>query len=100
MIVAVALLIALVCPLIDLFDTWDHAVQTGNETEYNLLVLALCVGLGVSVAQFVLKFLLANFETDLAVSLSAHTAIRWDGNSRLAFVIPIPLSPPVLALRI
>ena len=95
-----ALLIALVCPLIDMFDTWDHALQTGNETEYNLVVLALCVGLGVSVARFVIKFLLANFGTNLALSPPTNTAIRSDGQTRLEFVILVPLSPPVLALRI
>ncbi len=65
------LLTCFVCPLVDMFDNWDHAMQTGNDTEYAFVVLALCVGVAYSLA------LRGSF-----------------------FVSPIPLSPPTLALRI
>lgn len=98
-VVVAALLICLICPLIDLFDHWDHALQTGNETEYSLVVLALCIGVGVSLARFVLKFPLLRFAADSIFNLSAHEATSSSGR-RLFFVFPIPLSPPSLALRI
>lgn len=41
---AIALAICIVCPLVDLFDQWDHSLQTGHDTEYPLVILALCVG--------------------------------------------------------
>jgi len=41
---AVALAICLICPLSDMFDQWDHALQTGHDSEYPLVVMALCVG--------------------------------------------------------
>ena len=34
--------------MIELFDQWDHTLQTGNDTEYTLVVLALCVGFAFS----------------------------------------------------
>ena len=34
-IATVILVTCIVRPLVDLFDNWDHAMQTGNESEYN-----------------------------------------------------------------
>ena len=28
----------------ELFDTWDHTLETGNDIEFSLTVVALCVG--------------------------------------------------------
>src|SRR5207302_189474 len=39
--VTLVLLTCLICPLVETFDNWDHTIQTGNDTEYALVVLAL-----------------------------------------------------------
>lgn len=52
---AIALAICVVCPLVDLFDQWDHALQTGSDTEYPLVVLALCVGAAFLLSRLALK---------------------------------------------
>ena len=99
-IIAVVILVTcIVCPLVDLFDNWDHAIQTGNETEYALVVLALCVGLTYSFAGFVLTFPLFKLAGDLVSQVCACKLFQFVlcGSS---FVSPIPLSPPALALRI
>lgn len=44
-IIAIVLLTCLVCPLVELFDHWDHTIQTGHDTEYTLVALALCIGI-------------------------------------------------------
>ena len=49
------------CPLVELFDNWDHTIQTGNDTEYALVVLALCVGVAYSLARFIFKSALLGF---------------------------------------
>lgn len=41
-------MVCIVCPVIELFDYWDHTLQTGNDTEYTFVVLALCVGFAFS----------------------------------------------------
>ncbi len=41
----IALVICFVCPVVEMFDHWDHTLQTGNDTEYTLVLLALCVGM-------------------------------------------------------
>jgi len=48
------LLVCFVCPVLETFDHWDHAIQTGNDTEYPLVALALCVGAAYSCARFML----------------------------------------------
>jgi len=52
-VVTILLATCLVCPLIEMFDHWDHTVQTGNDSEYTLVVLALCVGAAYSFARFI-----------------------------------------------
>ena len=47
------LAICLVSPLVEVFDHWDHTIQTGNDTEYALVLLALCVGVAYSFARFI-----------------------------------------------
>jgi hypothetical protein len=98
-IATIILVTCIVCPLVDLFDNWDYAIQTGNETEYALVVLALCVGLAYSFARFVLTFPLFRLAGDLVCQVCASKLFPFDlcGSS---FVSPIPLSPPTLALRI
>jgi hypothetical protein len=34
----------LVCPVMQMFDHWDHELQTGQDTESAFMVLALCIG--------------------------------------------------------
>jgi hypothetical protein len=49
-----ALLLLLVCfcsPLVEAFDYWDHTLQTGNDVEYSLVVLALVAGAALGLAR-------------------------------------------------
>ena len=36
--------ICLVCQVAEMFDQWDHTLQTGDDTEYTFVIVALCVG--------------------------------------------------------
>jgi hypothetical protein len=61
-IIAIVILVTcLVCPFVEMFDHWDHTIQTGNDTEYALVVLALCVGVAYSFARFIFKSELLGF---------------------------------------
>jgi hypothetical protein len=74
-------------------------MQTGNETEYVLFVLALCVGLAYSFARFIFAFPLFRSVADLLSKLCASKLLPFASRGSF-FVSPIPLSPPSLALRI
>ncbi len=51
--VGLVLAVCFVCPIIEMFDYWDHTIQTGSDTEYGLVLLALCVGMAYSFARFI-----------------------------------------------
>ena len=94
-----ALLTCVVCPVLETFDHWDHTLQTGQDTEYILVLLALCIGVAYAFARFVLKFPLVKSAVELVSNLCAHGRPA-SGERGSLLVIPIPLSPPRLALRI
>ena len=49
----IVLLTCVVCPVAETFDHWDHTLQTGRDTEYTLVLLALCVGVVYTVARLI-----------------------------------------------
>jgi hypothetical protein len=40
----VVLLVWLSWPIVELFDTWDQPVDTGNDSQYTFVVLGICAG--------------------------------------------------------
>ena len=94
-----ALLTCLVCPLVETFDNWDHSMQTGNDTEYGLVVLALCVGVGYSFAHFIFRSASLGFA---AKSVFAHCFLKsfLSTASSFTFLLFDATSPPSLPLRI
>src|ERR1700719_1755746 len=46
----VILTICIGAPILEMFDRWDRTLEDGNDTEINLVVVALCVGVSFSVA--------------------------------------------------
>jgi hypothetical protein len=97
--VTLLLLICLVCPLLETFDHWDHTIQTGNDTEYTLVVLALCVGVAYSFTRFVFKSALLGF---VAKSVFASFAQKSFLSTSCGFTLRLSdaTSPPPVPLRI
>jgi len=55
----VVLAVVMVClwaHVSELFDTWDHALDTGNDIESTLAAVALCVGASVVFARVLFRF--------------------------------------------
>jgi len=94
-----ALLVCLTCPLVETVDNWDHTIQTGSDTEYALVVLALCVGVGYSFARFVFNSSPRRF---VAMSASACGALKPFFPTFRGFTLLLfdATSPPPLPLRI
>jgi len=95
---SIALAICLVCPLVEMFDQWDHTLQTGNDTEYMLVLLALCVGAVFVLGQFIvgldLNFLSVSIRFTLPSALNSfHFSIR-------PTALPLASASPPLSLRI
>src|SRR6266481_1270448 len=96
---ALVLLTCLICPLIEMFDTWDHTIQTGNDTEYALVVLALCVGATYSFARFIFKCLLLRFVARNVFNSSADRPLRPAPFCSTPLLFSV-ISPHLLPLRI
>jgi hypothetical protein len=47
--IAANLAISLGAPIAELFDTWDQTLQTGSDTEANVAVVALCIGVAFAI---------------------------------------------------
>jgi len=43
-------------PIVEAFDRWDNTLQDGYDTEANVVVVALCVGLALSVSAIALTW--------------------------------------------
>jgi len=97
--VTLVLLTCLICPLLETFDTWDHTIRTGNETEYGLVVLALCVGVAYSFAHFIFESGLLGF---VAKSVFASCQQKSSLSAPCSFTLLLfnATSPPPLPLRI
>ncbi len=97
--VTLVLLTCLICPLVETFDNWDHTVQTGNETEYALVVMALCVGVAYSFARFLFKSALLGLVAKSAFAFCAQKPFL-AAQCSFAFLLLDATSPPQLPLRI
>ena len=93
------LLTCVVCPVVELFDFWDKTMQTGTDTEYAFVFLALCVGLLYSFAGVVSKFFLALPAVE-APSCAAETSSFHFLSGAAVKRVLIPISPPALSVSL
>ncbi len=98
MIVTLVLLICFVCPVLEMFDRWDHTLKTGKDTEYTFVVIALCVGAVYAFAQVMVTFC-----ASLSATKYAFTIGRING-ALFSLIHPAACGPlsesPPLNLRI
>src|SRR5260370_39256040 len=97
--ITLVLITCLVCPLVELFDNWDRTIQTGNDPEYALVVLALCVGVAYSFARFIFNSALLGF---VARIVFASCAQKSSFSTPCSFTLLLfdATSPRSLPLRI
>jgi len=91
------LAISLGAPIAELFDTWDQTLQTGDDTEANVAVVALCIGVAFAIGTIVV----VNRIRALA-STSARRIVRSRAAPReiAALLSPAPTVSPPAILRV
>ena len=47
--VAAILTICIGAPIVETVDQWDHTLQDGNDTEADVVIAALCIGVAVAI---------------------------------------------------
>jgi len=93
---ALILTICVGAPLVEAFDRWDDTLRDGNDTEANLVIAALCVGLALVVVEtLVARIRLLSPSSKSSVARSTHAAV-----TRMMPAPPMPTTSPPLALRI
>ena len=93
-----ALVIVLIClwgHVSELFDTWDHTLQTGRDIEYSSVIVVLVVGAITVVAGRALSIVRRRAVASTFVSLLIGTV-----QSPLTASVLLTPSPPPLSLRI
>ncbi len=96
--IAAILAVSLGAPIAELFDSWDQTLQTGNDTEANVAVVALCVGAAFAVGTIVV----VNRIRLLASAAAGHVIIASLVPSRetARLLRPAPTVSPPAILRL
>jgi hypothetical protein len=95
--VAAILAICIGGPIAEMFDRWDHTLQDGNDTEANVVVAALCVGVAVAIGTaVVIARIRALASNSHRYALAPHVSLF----AAVSLAAPIPASSPPAPLRI
>lgn len=94
--VAVLLTVCVGAPVLEAFDRWDHTLQDGNDSEGNLVVVVLCVGVGLITAGVVLRVRLAVMGRGLRQRSPSPLMPHAD----ISRILPIPQASPPTILRV
>jgi hypothetical protein len=83
-------------PIAETFDRWDNTLTDGNDTEANLMIVALCVGLAIATERLIVSACVAAplASSEVRVSRSLRDPLAIAGAS------PVLTPSPPLALRI
>ena len=97
LVIAAVIAITLGAPIAELFDNWDETLQSGSDTEANVAVVALCIGVAFAIGTIVT----VNRIRALA-SASAGRAVQFRAVRREipAFLAPAPTISPPAILRV
>jgi hypothetical protein len=94
----VALATCIICPVLEMFDQWDHTLQTGTDSEYIFVLLALCVGALFILARLNVTIFPRGLESSSRF-LRSHLRNQLLGVIHPVAIVPVVESPP-LTLRI
>jgi hypothetical protein len=99
-IATLVLLTCFVCPLVELFDYWDDSLLTGNDTEYGLVLLALCVGVEYTFVRIVVKSWTVLDFLSRSIFASGADEASWSETGHCRKPLFEDRSPPGLLLRL
>ncbi len=84
-------------PIVEIFDQWDHTLQDGNDTEANVVVAALCIGVALAIGTVGvvarIRALASNSRVCIVASRTISIAVT-------VFRAPLPTSSPPTPLRV
>ena len=96
LIIAAIITLCIGGPIVEMFDRWDDTLQTGNDTEANVVIAALCVGLALMVTSIIV----ARFG-GVSVSARQRSPVSDPLSTSLSMLAsPTPTCSPPTVLRV
>ena len=95
--IAAIIAISLGAPIVELFDSWDQSLQSGNDTEANVAVVVLCIGVAFAIGTVVIAGRIRTLSSTSAGRVIARRVVVRDVASALA---PVPTVSPPTILRV
>jgi hypothetical protein len=95
--IAAIIAISLGAPIAEMFDRWDSTIQNGNDTEANVLIAVLCIGVAFAIGTVIAVDRIRQF---------AGASARRDRGSyprpreTVGVFTPVPASSPPVLLRV
>ena len=84
-------------PIVEMFDRWDHTVPDDNDTEANVVVAALCIGVAFAIGTIVVVNRIRGLASSSARGVLVPLGAPREGASLLR---PAPTVSPPIALRV
>jgi hypothetical protein len=97
LLIAAIIAVSLGGPIVEMFDRWDQTLKDGNDTEANVVVAALCIGVAFAIGTIVTASRIRGLSSTAAGRVSAIRVAVRDVASVLA---PIPTTSPPTILRV
>jgi len=95
--IAAILAISLGAPIAELFDTWDQKLEAGSDTEANVVVVALCVGVAFAIGTIVV---VNRIRAAASSSARRVVAVLAPARETASLLEPAPTVSPPIALRV
>jgi hypothetical protein len=95
--IAAILAISLGAPIAELFDTWDQALPTGSDTEANVAVVALCIGVAFAIGTVIV---VSRLRALASASLGRLVLSRAVPRATAPLLRPAPTVSPPAILRV
>jgi hypothetical protein len=97
LVIAAILVLSLGAPIAELFDGWDQALEAGNDTEANVVVVALCIGVAFAIGTIVIVNRIRGLASTSARRVFVSRAVAREIAS---FLAPAPTVSPPAILRV
>jgi hypothetical protein len=94
----IVLTVCFICPMVEMFDQWHDTIETGSDTEYTVVVLALCIPVAVSFSRFFQRA--ARLVRAATAQFNPQKSPSGVSEAEFAFVFMRATSPPITSLRI
>jgi len=95
--IAAIIAISLGAPIVEMFDSWDQTLKDGNDTEANVVVVALCVGVAFAIGTIIVAGRIRSLSsTSAGCVITTRVAVR----DLLSVLRPVPAASPPSVLRV